>query len=501
MNKTLIIICSLLFLTACTSSQKPLEITEEKNKNTDEIVATETTTADLSTTDSPTTEVTNIETSDGDFKENRSLKSGSCGEDNCRSIIDSESFKTLNYYYSKDKNHVYYIHGNYQVLENLDPNSFEVVNQDFTKDKNGVYYIWEGETLNISVLDSNPIFFEINPDGFAKDDKHVFVHPKFKDSQLVCVVEGADPATFHAIGGGWQKDKSHIFYWDNMEERVDFASFEVLPDNVFCYDNNGVYYCRGGSLLELPGADRNSITVLGGSNSSTITTAEDKDHFYELRSGASPWHIFKKGVDPLMAFDFAAATGILNGLDGLVSTAHEESSRGLVRSDVAAIASRLVMGINEYNNSTLSGSYLKKQLDLLYTDVPPNEWWNVWILKAMYYSNQYGVMSGDGNIEPTTFRPTEAATGLDLVKTIYAILANKNESWNDFLTRLKSSGVLSNFDSSDTGFIEFPFYYENDINGPTDTFRIGFQQTMLYEDAGVLIQALMMKKLINIPPS
>jgi hypothetical protein len=284
-----------------------------------------------------------------------------------------------------------------------------------------------------------------------------------------------------------------------MEERADFASFEVLPDNVFCYDNNGVYYCRGGSLLELPDADRNSITVLGSSNSSTITTAEDKNHFYELRSGASPWHIFKKGVDPLIAFDFVATTGILNGLNGLVDTAHQESSRGLTRSEVAAIASRLVMGINEYNNSTLSGSYLKEQLDLLYTDVPPNEWWNVWILKAMYYSNQYEVMSGDENEKPTTFRPTESATGFDIVETIYAILANKNESWNDFLTELKSSGVLSNFDPSESGFIEFPFYYENDINGPTDTFRIDFQQTILYEDAGILIQALMMKKLIDIP--
>ncbi len=294
----------------------------------------------------------------------------------------------------------------------------------------------------------------------------------------------------------WAKDKSNFIFGGEIARWVDPASFQILTDSRLGYDKNGVYY----GVWTIPNADHETITILDLNklNGTDILTLEDKDHFYEIRLNfKGSLQTFSKQDSLQAVFDYANSSGIFTRISDQLNTT-PVSIKIIARWELAVIASRLVMGVPEYNVSNISSSDQKEKLDLVYNDVPENKPWNKSILKGMYYANKYNVMGGDEGSIPTKFRATDNATGLDLTKIIYSVLKNDDESFDSFLTRMKSSGVFSNFDPSDSGFIEFPFFYENDLTGPVDTFRINFKQDALYEDAGILLQSLMMKKQINL---
>ncbi len=218
MKKNLVTVCFFLILTACTATK------ESTLTTTDEISSPDILTSENSNIDDEYLETNGVEVTtlnSGGFTVNRSYAMGTCETNNCQSIIDTESLQILSYYYAKDKNHLYYTYltndgKKYEIIQDLDPSSFEVVgNTYFSKDKNGVYFIWWGKTLNISVVDADTKTFTAFEPAIlgisAKDSKHLFTYPGFKNGKLSCLIEGADASTFKDIGGGWQKDKSHIF--------------------------------------------------------------------------------------------------------------------------------------------------------------------------------------------------------------------------------------------------------------------------------------------------
>ena len=65
---------------------------------------------------------------------------------------DAETFKSLNRYYIKDKNHVYTDYG--KIIKDADADSFKILNKTFAKDKNHIF------ALNVIIKEADLNSFE-----------------------------------------------------------------------------------------------------------------------------------------------------------------------------------------------------------------------------------------------------------------------------------------------------------------------------------------------------
>ncbi|RBP47673.1 DKNYY family protein [Roseimicrobium gellanilyticum] len=170
--------------------------------------------------------------------------------------------------YAKDKNHVY-LSG--RALKDVDPATFEILDGRYSRDAK---YVHRGEER----ICDDPANFEVLSGNFVKNSKAVYrLYPQvevqttdvanfrllsdadyysyFADSQYVYVngntVEGAMPASFKVIKGGFGKDEKQPFYFDKpMPDGTLLDSFEVL-DSPYARDAKRVYFM--GKIVE--GAD------------------------------------------------------------------------------------------------------------------------------------------------------------------------------------------------------------------------------------------------------
>jgi hypothetical protein len=161
--------------------------------------------------------------------------------------------------YAKDKNHVY-LSGH--ALKDVDPATFEILDGRYSRDAKFVY---RGEER----ICDDPANFQVLSSNFVKNSKAVYrLYPQvevqttdvakfrslsqednysyFVDSQHVYVngniVEGALPASFKVIKGGFGRDEKQVFYFDKpMPDGTLLDSFEML-DGPYARDAKRVYF-------------------------------------------------------------------------------------------------------------------------------------------------------------------------------------------------------------------------------------------------------------------
>ncbi|QIF01000.1 DKNYY domain-containing protein [Roseimicrobium sp. ORNL1] len=170
--------------------------------------------------------------------------------------------------YAKDKNHVYL---RARVVPGADPATFEMFDDEYSRDAKFVY---RGEER----ICDDSANFEVLGGNFVKNSKAVYrLYPKvevqttdvanfrklaqseyhsyFADTEHVYVngiiVEGALPASFKVIKGGFGRDEKQAFYFSEpMPDGTLMDSFEVL-DGPYARDGRRVYFM--GKIVE--GAD------------------------------------------------------------------------------------------------------------------------------------------------------------------------------------------------------------------------------------------------------
>ena len=119
--------------------------------------------------------------------------------------VDSVSFMPLSDQYSRDKNKVYYkwIRGGKQFwvveIDGADSESFEVLGFSLAKDKN---HVWQRDS---KVKEADPLTTEVFTSRVWKDAKNVWFSGR--------IIKAADPETFEPIGDGYHYRDSNKVYW------------------------------------------------------------------------------------------------------------------------------------------------------------------------------------------------------------------------------------------------------------------------------------------------
>jgi len=212
------------------------------------------------------------------------------------SLVNSgpESLITLDQYYAKDSNHVYY---NGKILDGADAKSFSLYN-GLAKDKNSVF--WGDKIINVEIdpssatkisnkviKDKTHVYFRqlYDADGNFIDEK--INGPVFKQLYI------ADASTFQYVGEctcveiichNYYKDKNNVFVEETPLENIDSSSFQYfgyysvhgndMPVTVsYSKDKNTVYKSCGDILKD---ADVNTFENIGDGY------AKDKNYVWNM---------------------------------------------------------------------------------------------------------------------------------------------------------------------------------------------------------------------------
>lgn len=202
---------------------------------------------------------------------------------------DVSSFKSIDKYYGRDNNHVFY--REYKV-KNADPASFRLLEGFYSKDKNYGFAVGSNAPDAVMIISNDSDHFEIIPNPeespmnhtaegimYARDSRHVY--------HGIYIFELADPATFEYIpmrsGSGYNlaRDKKHVYWRQKPLEEVDSKTFEKLSDDYF-KDANAIWATKidnrgSSSWTILTDADMSSFKVIDKERG----IARDKNHFYK----------------------------------------------------------------------------------------------------------------------------------------------------------------------------------------------------------------------------
>ena len=142
---------------------------------------------------------------------------------------DPSTFQKYVYQYSKDANHVYYVEYTMNralILRDADPATFRVLLNDYSCDS---LHVWwrQFQLPNVNSKD-----FHVLNECYAITDSmvitgcHLFSFED-KDSVEWITLDGADPTTFE-VRDGYERDKYHVFYHDEIVEGADPATFLLI---------------------------------------------------------------------------------------------------------------------------------------------------------------------------------------------------------------------------------------------------------------------------------
>lgn len=184
--------------------------------------------------------------------------------------VDRQTFAQLDVFWSKDKNHVYYM---WNVTTVNDPDSFQVINYETGKDKDHVY--WNSQFIGgcyvVAGADPNTYVLYGNSSAYARDKNHVF----YITSKTINnpVIGGADPNTFSILPGwGYSKDKNSVYFETKRVEGADQKSFKVIDGQATDYGLDDRYvYCDG---IKLENSDATTFTTIDAYK------AKDKNNVY-----------------------------------------------------------------------------------------------------------------------------------------------------------------------------------------------------------------------------
>jgi len=162
---------------------------------------------------------------------------------------DNKTFTPINSYMAKDKHRVYeYIfYGDYScksalnIIPSTDTDSFKLLNRFYSKDKNEVFF------NNTPILNADPFTFQISKgygkDRFGKDSKYVYYEGK--------IIPKADVNSFLVLNSTFSKDKNHVYVRSLRKVQIlknaDSATFTFgigtctlcAKDKNYCYDPRG----------------------------------------------------------------------------------------------------------------------------------------------------------------------------------------------------------------------------------------------------------------------
>lgn len=202
---------------------------------------------------------------------------------------DAGTFKSINNYYGKDKNHVFYREN---IIKSADPASFRVLEGVYAKDKNYGFAVTSNSPDAVMIISDEPKYFETVPNTeetpvnhtaegviYARDRQHVY--------NGGYIVEFADPATFEYIpmrsGSGYHlaRDKKYVYWQSKPIEGADGSTFSKLSNDYF-KDAKTIWSTkidnRGNSgWVILVDADMTSFRVIDKDRG----IAQDKNHTYK----------------------------------------------------------------------------------------------------------------------------------------------------------------------------------------------------------------------------
>lgn len=162
---------------------------------------------------------------------------------------DNKTFTPMNSHMAKDKFRVYkYIFTNdyscktaLNIIPSTDTDSFKLLNRFYSKDKNTVFF------GNTPIPKANPFRFqssnEFGKKRFGKDDKHVYFEGK--------IIPQADTGSFSVMDSTFSKDKNHVYVRNlrkiQILKNADAGTFTFgvgtcgycTKDKNHCYDTRG----------------------------------------------------------------------------------------------------------------------------------------------------------------------------------------------------------------------------------------------------------------------
>jgi DKNYY family len=171
---------------------------------------------------------------------------------------DPGSFELLSLFFAKDINSVYFLG---QPIEGSDPGSFKLIAGRLAEDKNHVYYSAE-------IISTNPEFFILMDDNYAKDDKTVWFFRNLTFSRFD-TLNVDSPKEFKVIDFRYASDSDRVFFHGALIHDVDLKSYQVLGNN-WSKDNKNIYYRS--KLCEEVDYDTFEVTIDG---------AKDKNRIYD----------------------------------------------------------------------------------------------------------------------------------------------------------------------------------------------------------------------------
>ncbi len=157
-------------------------------------------------------------------------------------LIDT-GYSDIDFFYSKDKNSVYYFS---DKIAESDVLSFKVINGVYSKDKNSAYY--HGDKIKgVDVLS-----FKMIDRDYSKDKNQVF----FEGVAL----NNADPKSFN-VWGNYQIDANHVWFDGKLLDDIDRETLIVLDKCIrlsnpsvflsdYAIDKNSVFY-QGNQMLKV----------------------------------------------------------------------------------------------------------------------------------------------------------------------------------------------------------------------------------------------------------
>lgn len=139
---------------------------------------------------------------------------------------DLASFQSLDNYYSKDKNSVFYYQ---RRLKQADLSTFASLGNNFAKDKNGVFY--NGHLCK----EADKTTFQVINADFARDKTQLFATTgririgKFKGYDfLLRALKDSDPDSFEVLNDRWAKDNKYVYCGAKIWKGIDAATFHFL---------------------------------------------------------------------------------------------------------------------------------------------------------------------------------------------------------------------------------------------------------------------------------
>ncbi|GBU09848.1 hypothetical protein AwWohl_09860 [Gammaproteobacteria bacterium] len=150
-----------------------------------------------------------------------------------------------------------------------DAKTFELMkNENFSRDKNQVY--WKGKVLP----SADSASFEVVNEWFAQDHTHVW---KIRSSNLE--LKPLYKANIKNLNGRYSKNKTQVFYSDDLIKEADANSFEVL--DLVCKKENSICGIDPKLLCPIPNEPTLRCGSEAGNNSLyQFTWAKDKNNVY-----------------------------------------------------------------------------------------------------------------------------------------------------------------------------------------------------------------------------